>query len=70
MIMSLYCYFTLNKNLPDLSGPLSKIVPSSLIEAANTKVSVLLTEPQNPEEVVGRGLYQRCMVVLSLQTLW
>ena len=37
-------YFTVNKNLPDPSGPLyiSKIVPSSSIEAANAKVSVEL----------------------------
>ena len=56
MITSLY--FTVNKNLPDPSGPLSKILPSSSIEAANAKVSVLLIEPQNPEEkVVGRGPY-------------
>ena len=60
MIMSLYRYFRMNKNLPHPSGPLSKIVPSSSIEAANAKVSVLLTEPQNPEEkVVGRGPYQK-----------
>ena len=57
--MSLYRYFTVNKSLPDPSGPLSRIVPSSSIEAANAKVSPLLTEPQNPEEVVGRGPYQK-----------
>ena len=58
--MSLCHYFTVNKNLPDPSGPLSRIVPSSSIEAANAKVSPLLTEPQNPEEkVVGRGPYQK-----------
>ncbi len=31
-------------NLPDPSSPLSKVVPSSSIEAANSTVSVLLTE--------------------------
>ena len=40
-------------------------MPSSSIEAANAKVSVI-TEPQNPDEmVVGRGPYQSCMVILG-----
>ena len=60
MIMSLYRYFTVNKNLPDPSGPLSKIVQSSSIEATNAKVFVLFSEPQNPEEkVIGKGPYQK-----------
>ena len=64
LLSHLYRYFTVNKNLPDPSDHLSKIVPSSSIEAANARVSVLLSEPQNPEEkVVGRGPYQICMVV-------
>ena len=56
MIMSLYRYFTVNKNLPGPSGPLSKTVPSSSIEAANAKVSVPLAKP---EEKVGGGPYQK-----------
>ena len=63
--MSLYRYFKVNKNLPDPSGPLSKTVPSSSIEAANAKVSVPLTEPQNPEKWLEEA--HACMVVLPLQ---
>ena len=37
LIKSLYRYFTANK---DPSGPLSRIVPSSSIEAANAKVRI------------------------------
>ena len=66
----------MNKNLPDPSGPLSKSVLSSSIEAANAKLSVLLTEPQNPEEkVVGRGhtknrLHGSPSPTVYVQTLW
>ena len=43
--MSLYRYFSAvdkTSELPDPSGPLSKVVPSSSIEAANSKVSAAL----------------------------
>ena len=50
--MSLYCYFSavdITSELPDPSGPLSKVVPSSSIEATNSKVSVALKLDQEKE---------------------
>ena len=56
--MSLYRYFSAEReatvNLPDPSGLLSKIMPSSSIEAANSKVSLLLNEKDTcSSETVG-----------------
>ena len=56
LIKSLYRYFTANK---DPSGPLSRIVPSSSIKAANTKVRIQRRRRLIPIIV--------CMVVLPLQ---
>ena len=56
LIKSLHRYFTANK---DPSGPLSRIVPSSSIEAANAKVRIQRRRRAIPKIV--------CMVVLPLQ---
>ena len=56
-------YFTANK---DPSGPLSRIVPSSSIEAANAKVRIQRRRRPIPKNIIV------CMVVLTVdvQTLW
>ena len=57
--MSLYCYFSAvdkTSELPDPSGPLSKVVPSSSIKAANSKVSAALKLDQEKKT---RGPYGR-----------
>ena len=56
LIKSLHRYFTANK---DPSGPLSRIVTSSSIEAANAKVRIQRRKRPIPKIV--------CMVVLPLQ---
>ncbi len=61
--MSLFRYFSPASkeapavNLPDPSGPLSKGVTSSSIEAATSKVSVLLTKERSEEDKKTRGPY-------------
>ena len=65
--MSLYRYFSavseVPASLPDPSGPLSKIMPSSSIEAANSKVSPLLINTKENDTCSGnlkkRGSYQK-----------
>jgi hypothetical protein len=63
--MSLYRYFGAVSEtpvtLPDPSGPLSKIVPSSSIEVANSRVSPLLTHNQTEKKVEKktRGPYKK-----------
>ena len=60
--MSLYRYFSAvdkTSKLPDPSGPLSKVVPSSSIEAANSKVFAVLKLDQEKKT---RGPYGRVSV--------
>ena len=56
--VSLPLFCQQSPNLPDPSGPLSKVVWSSSIEAANTKVSALLSH-QELKKKTSRGPYAR-----------
>ena len=56
--VSLPLFCQQSPNLPDPSGPLSKVVWSSSIEAANTKVSALLSH-QELEKKTSKGPYAR-----------
>ena len=57
--MSLYRYFQREKSiLPSRDGPLSSKVPSSHIEAANKRVSEVLSAAAEPSKP-GRGVYKK-----------
>ena len=59
MVTALYKYFKPKPStvLPDPEGPLSKMIPSSTIEAVNKSVEKVIIKVGNPESAGGMSTF-------------
>lgn len=62
--MSLHRYFKVSSKLPDPNGPLSQVVPSETIKAANKSISETV---ENTGTKRSRGTYQKFTAVQQAQ---